>query len=585
MAGRIPQSFINDLLDRVDIVDVIDGRVQLKKAGKNYSGLCPFHDEKTPSFTVAPDKQFYHCFGCQESGTALTFLMKFERLEFVEAVEALAQQMGVEVPRERGHSRADKVDSSTYDVLGRAEKYFRKELKDSAVAIEYLKGRGLTGEVARDFGVGYAPDAWHGLGEALQDATEAKLLEAGLLTKNEKGNVYDRFRDRIVFPIRDTRGRTIGFGGRTLSAQDGPKYLNSPETPVFHKSQELYGLYEARRALRNLDSLILVEGYMDVVALAQFGVANSVATLGTASGQPHFEKLFRYADEVICCFDGDQAGRQAAWKALDNALGVLNEHRQIKFVFLPDGEDPDSFIRERGKAGFEGFLLNATSGLEFLLAKLAHGLDLKSVDDRAKFVGLTSPYIDKVPPGILQTVLRDRVKDLTGFSAGPAQHVRRRGTLPSNGSKKKTSTLSERLLTYVLKHPPVWTFVPAEVRLAVLDVVPQLDLLGEIVAYIDEFPEADTNELLVRWADETGYDDLLRLAQRPLELDVDALAQEFVEGVIRLLDHLRTERRKLTVEDLKEAPNIDELRKYWRERQGSPDESIPEERTSDEKHS
>ena len=570
VAGRIPQSFINDLLDRVDIVDVIDGRVQLKKSGKNYSGLCPFHDEKTPSFTVAPDKQFYHCFGCQESGTALTFLMKFERLEFVEAVEALAQQMGLEVPRERGRAHHNEVDNTLYEVLARAEKYFRGQLRSANEAIEYLKGRGLTGEVARDFGVGYAPQGWHGLGEALHDVPEAKLLEAGLLTKNEKGNVYDRFRGRIVFPIRDTRGRTIGFGGRIMGADEGPKYLNSPETPVFHKSQELYGLYEARRALQNLDSLILVEGYMDVVALAQYGIANAVATLGTASGEPHFEKLFRYADEVICCFDGDQAGRQAAWKALDNALSVLNEHRLIKFVFLPDGEDPDSLVRTQGKAGFVTFLRNAKSGMEFLFDKLALGLNLESLDDRAKFVGLTSPYINKVPPGILQTMLQDRVREMTGFSSASGP-TRSRSSRPKT-AQKNISALSERLLTYVIKHPPVWTFVPQAVRDEVLDAVQQLGVLGDFVMYIDNNPSADTDELLVRWADEPGYEQILQLANRPLELDLNALAQEFVDGTVRLMDHLRTEQRKLTVEDLKDAPNIDVLRKYWQERQGGKDQ-------------
>ena len=274
MAGRIPQSFINDLLARIDIVDVIEQRMTLKKTGKNYSGLCPFHDEKTPSFSVSPDKQFYHCFGCQESGTALTFIMNFDRLEFVEAVEALAAQLGVEVPREQSGRVRPKADPDLYEVLSQAERFYRQSLRAAPQAVEYLKNRGLTGEVARDFGIGYAPAGWQNLSEHLTKVKPSLLLETGLQIKNDNGRVYDRFRDRIMFPIRDTRGRVIGFGGRTLGADDGPKYLNSPETPVFQKGAELYGLYEARRALRRIDKLIVVEGYMDVVALAQHGVAN-----------------------------------------------------------------------------------------------------------------------------------------------------------------------------------------------------------------------------------------------------------------------------------------------------------------------
>lgn len=570
MAGRIPQSFINDLIDRADIVDVIDGRVQLKKTGKNYSGLCPFHDEKTPSFTVSPDKQFFHCFGCQESGTVLTFLMKFERLEFVEAVEALAQQLGVEVPREQGRAQRPERDTALYDVLGRAEKHYRQALRGATHAIEYLKGRGVTGEIARDFGIGYAADAWHGVSEALDDIPESKLLDAGLLTKNERGRVYDRFRDRIIFPIRDTRGRTIGFGGRALE-EGGPKYLNSPETEVFHKGQELYGLYEARKALRNLDSLIVVEGYMDVVALAQYGVANVVATLGTASGRAHFEKLYRYTDEVICCFDGDQAGRQAAWKALENALPVLNEHRMIKLVFLPDGEDPDSLVRKRGKQGLAEFVEHGTPGLEFLLKRLAEGLDLASLDDRARYVGLANPYVEKLPSGVLQTMLRERIRELTGFA--PRANVEPRRSRPSATRHDKFNVLSERLLTYLVRAPGIWQLVSADGKVGAREALAQLGLLGQLVKYIDESSVSDTDEVLVQWSDEADYAELLRLAQRPLELDESVIGQEFVDGLARLLELVEAQERKQTVEELKNTPNIDVLRKYWRERKGGDDYS------------
>ena len=413
MAGRIPQSFINELIDRADIVDVIERRMSLKKTGKNYSGLCPFHDEKTPSFSVSPDKQFFHCFGCQESGTALGFIMKFERMEFPEAVETLAKELGLEVPREQVRD-ARRVDPSVYEVLTQAERFYRSSLRGSDEAVAYLKSRGLTGEVARDFGIGYAPEGWQLLAGNLANVSEQLLLAAGLAIKNDRGRVYDRFRDRIMFPIKDTRGRVIGFGGRTMRSEDGPKYLNSPETDVFHKGNELYGLYEARKALRHIDRLVVVEGYMDVVALAQFGIANSVATLGTATGTTHFNKLYRYTDEVVCCFDGDSAGRQAAWKALDNALPALNENRLLKFVFLEDGEDPDSLVRKLGKAAFTERLAGAQGALEFLLQRLSSGLDLNSLDGQARLAGLAQPYIEKLPQGMLRERVQARVAEMTG---------------------------------------------------------------------------------------------------------------------------------------------------------------------------
>ena len=562
MAGRIPQSFINDLLARVDIVDVIEARMTLKKSGKNYSGLCPFHDEKTPSFSVSPDKQFFHCFGCQESGTALTFIMNFDRLEFVEAVESLAQQLGLEVIREQssGPSRP-KVDPDLYDVLGKAEQFYRQSLRGADVAIDYLKKRGLTGEVARDFGIGYAPPGWQNLSEHLSDVSEKVLLEAGLITSSEKGRVYDRFRERIMFPIRDTRGRVIGFGGRTLSADDGPKYLNSPETPVFRKGSELYGLYEARRALRRIDRLIVVEGYMDVIALAQHGVANTVATLGTASGEAHFHKLYRYADEVICCFDGDQAGRHAAWRALENALPTLNEHRTIKLIFLPDGEDPDSLIRAQGPAGFAKFVDNAIPGLEFLFQRLSQGLDLESVDGRAKLAGLVMPYVDKVPPGVLKTLLQQKVRDVTGLGGQASTNSgrARQARSVSSGSNR----LSERLLTLILKRPQMWQEIATEVRQPVLESEQQLGILSEIVNYLEKNPQADTEELLVRWSDDPRHPDLLQRARKTLEIDADALQGEFSEGLSRLCDSLRSQRRRQALTALKESPNVEELKKYW----------------------
>ncbi len=560
MAGRIPQSFINDLLARVDIVDVVEQRMSLKKAGKNYSGLCPFHDEKTPSFTVSQDKQFYHCFGCQAHGTALGFIMEFDRLEFVEAVETLAAHVGVEVPREQSSRTQPKADPDLYAVLEAAERYYRQSLRNAPEAIDYLKNRGLTGEVARDFGIGYAPPGWQNLSDELRDVKSSLLLDAGLHIKNDKGRVYDRFRERIMFPIRDTRGRVIGFGGRTLSADDGPKYLNSPETPVFQKGSELYGLYEARRALRRIEKLIVVEGYMDVVALAQHGVANVVATLGTATGEAHFHKMYRYADEVVCCFDGDQAGRQAAWRALEGALPTLNEHRQIKLVFLPDGEDPDSLIRQQGRDGFLKFIDNAVPGLEFLFQRLSQGLDLDSVDGRARLAGLVTPYIEKVPAGVLRTLLLQKLQDATGLGASTA--VRSKPSSQRKASPSALSKLSERLLTLLLKSPGLWHAAATETREGLLQESEQLGFLGALISYVEHHPEADTEELLVRWSDEERYPELLKRAQKTLEIGPDEMAAEFRDGLDRLYKNLLNHQRRRALAELKQNPDDAEFRKF-----------------------
>ena len=536
LAGRIPQHFINDLIDRADIVSVIDERVTLKKTGKNYSGLCPFHDEKTPSFSVSPDKQFFHCFGCQESGTVLTFLMKYERLEFVEAVEMLARDMGMEVPREQGRGPVVKVDEDLYSILGQAERFYRSQLRGATQAVEYLKGRGLTGEIARDFGIGYAPAEWHGIGDALigERISEEKLLTAGLLIKNDKGRVYDRFRDRIMFPIRDTRGRVIAFGGRILAQDGGPKYLNSPETPIFFKAQELYGLYEARKALRKIDALLVVEGYMDVVALAQNGIANAVATLGTATGEAHFKKLYRYADQVVCCFDGDKAGRSAAWRALESALPVLNEHRQLKFAFLPDGEDPDSLIRGRGEAAFQGFIDNAVPALEFLLSRLVEGLDLATLDGRAKFIGLASPYVEKITPGVLRDLVQARVRDIGGM-AQPLTRSNTTFSRPNPQKVKRTQDLPERMAEILLRHPALLQQTSDEQRQDLHAHSAELGIFGALLELLKAHPEADSEEILVRWQGLPGFDDIQRLAQRKSLLDSTGQQQAFAEGVEKLL--------------------------------------------------
>ena len=423
MAGRIPQTFIDDLLDRVDIVDVVNGRVPLKKAGKNYKACCPFHEEKSPSFTVAQDKQFYYCFGCGAGGNALSFVMEFDRLDFLPAVEMLAKNAGLEIPREAAQDpQISRQKDSLYSVLGESDKYFRQQLRQhqaAAGAVEYLKGRGLSGQVAGQYGVGYAPPGWDNLLKAVgTDPERIGLLdESGMLvTKPEEKKQYDRFRHRITFPIRDQRGRTVGFGGRVLD-DSTPKYLNSPETPVFSKGRELYGLYEARQKLKEIPCLIMVEGYMDVIALAQFEINNAVATLGTALTESHLQKIFRYTSEIVFCFDGDKAGRKAAARALETALPEMRDGVSAKFLFLPDGEDPDTMVRQLGKQAFIEQVDGALPLSEFLFEQLSDGIDDSTADGKARLSKVCAPQINRIPQGVFRQLMREELSRRTGISA------------------------------------------------------------------------------------------------------------------------------------------------------------------------
>src|SRR5512143_1512881 len=414
----IPNDFIQTLLARIDIVDVIDRSVPLKKAGANYVACCPFHSEKTPSFTVSPSKQFYHCFGCGAHGTAVGFLMEHGGKSFPEAIEELARDVGLVVPRVEsrpGETERREQAEDLASLLLAAAKYYRAELKESPRAIDYLKGRGLTGEVAARFGIGYAPDAWQPLAGAFAKYDARELETAGLVIAGEAGKRYDRFRDRIMFPIHDSRGQVIGFGGRVLG--DGePKYLNSPETPLFSKGRELYGLYLARNAIRAAGRVVVVEGYMDVVALAQHGIDYAVATLGTATTPVHAQKLFRLAETVVYCFDGDAAGRKAAWRALENTLPVLADGRNALFLFLPEGEDPDDFVRKRGKAAFEALFERATPLSEFLISELSAQHAPTSAEGQAALVHAARPYLAELSSApVLAALLRRRLSDLTGL--------------------------------------------------------------------------------------------------------------------------------------------------------------------------
>ncbi len=563
MAGRIPQHFIDDLLARVNIIDVLDGRVQkLKRTGKNYSGLCPFHKEKTPSFTANQEKQFYYCFGCGAGGNALGFVMDYENLSFPEAVEELAKVAGMEVPREDSPQQREKdlQLKKIYDLLERASQFYEAQLRDHenrADAVNYLKSRGLTGQAAKAFNIGFAPSGWDNLINLLSNnEQDLNLLEeAGMVIHNEeRDSRYDRFRNRIMFPIRDQRGRVIAFGGRVLG-DDKPKYLNSPETPTFHKSRELYGLYEARKHSNNLERLIIVEGYMDVVGLAQYDIHYAVATLGTATTAQHLERLFKMVPEVIFCFDGDNAGREAAIRALKTTLPVIEDGKEARFLFLPEGEDPDSLVRKEGKSDFTERLDNALPLSEFFFKSYSEHADLNSMDGRARFSTEVLPAINSMKPSLLQQMMLDRICELTNLSleqiqttvnfhqavtstektidhsfsqpeavsakdqydsysdydSYPAEYSEQYQELPSSNSKhwstrdnksKNTEySFAEKITALLLHYPQLAGDLNMPSGLEQTN-EPGIQLLLQLVAYYKNSPQATLGQLAVDWRED-----------------------------------------------------------------------------------
>ncbi len=418
MYNQIPEDFIEEVLARTDLVGLIHSRVPLKRSGKNYSACCPFHKEKTPSFSVSPDKQFYHCFGCGASGNAITFLRDYERMHFVDAVSSLAKAASLEIPTSQTHSSQKKASTRPLlDILDRAQAYYCEQLKNPSInqrPIQYLRKRQITGSIAKEFAIGYAPQGWDNLKNALihSNKESANALEAGLVVQKDEQRLYDRFRDRIMFPIRDQRGRTIAFGGRVLG-DDKPKYLNSPESPLFHKSNELYGLYEALQSRQSPKKFLIVEGYIDVIALAQHELRFAVATLGTATSTTHLERLFRYAPELVFCFDGDEAGRKAAARALETSIPCLKDGRQIRFLFLPEGEDPDTLVREEGKELFNARIDKALPINDFLLEHLSQGLDTSTLDGKARLATLALPMLAQQPEGMLKELMLSQLAEYT----------------------------------------------------------------------------------------------------------------------------------------------------------------------------
>ena len=510
MSGLIPQHFIDDLISRADIVEVLSARIQLKKAGREYKAVCPFHDENTPSFTVSPAKGFYHCFGCGAHGTALGFLMEHDHLGFPDAVETLARMLGIQVPHEEGERPARRYDE-LFELMAKAERFFQGELKIHEPAVAYLKARGIDGVTAKRFGIGYAPAGWSTLLDKFGKSRESidRLLSVGLIIRKDNGSHYDRFRDRLMFPIHNSRGRTVGFGGRVFGT-DTPKYLNSPETVLFHKGRELYGLYEARQALRNIERLVVVEGYMDVVGLARHGIHFAVATLGTATSDDHLNRLFQLTDDIRFCFDGDLAGRSAAWRALEVVLPQVREGRQIRFVFLPDGQDPDSFVAQRGAPAFEQALDQGIPLSQFLLSELSAQVDMDSVDGRARLAELARPLVARIPQGVYRELLINTLAEAVGLAAAkfnailardssktPARQRIRGARGAAGRSSRSRPSVVRRAITLVLHHPEAAAGIDAR-RLSGVD-RPGTDLLRALIETAQAEPNIRTAGLLERW--------------------------------------------------------------------------------------
>lgn len=550
MAGHIPPQFIDELLARIDIVDVIDARVPLKKAGKNLQACCPFHNEKSPSFTVSPEKQFYHCFGCGAHGTAVGFLMEYDQLSFPEAIQELAEMVGMQVPAAQ-QAEQSPFKKTLYDLTDKVTAYFAHQLKhhpQRQVFVDYLQKRGLSAKTIERFDLGMAPDGWDNVQKTFGQSAQLskQLLDTGLLIKNDKGRVYDRFRNRLMFPIRDRRGRVIGFGGRVLD-DSTPKYLNSPETPIFHKGTELYGLYQVRKANRKLDRILIVEGYMDVIALAEHDINNAVATLGTSTTQDHLRVLLRAAPEIVFCFDGDRAGREAAWRAAENALPMLGGNQQIKFMFLPEGEDPDSLVNQQGAEAFQQQVMSAQNYSDFFFETLSRDLDLIAMDGRARLVEVVRPYLKHVPAGVYRDMLEQRLAELSKTNQQTLNRHLEKPAAARPQKKSATATNTGNMtpvryaITILLQHPQLAQQLTQINNLRQLQ-APGISLLADLLETLQQNPNLTTAALLERWRDHQNAVHLQKLAIQPLTLSADALLHELI-GVMESLGKQLKEQR------------------------------------------
>jgi DNA primase len=532
MPGRIPDQFIDDLLARVDIVEVIEQRVPLKKSGRDWSARCPFHDERSPSFTVSPAKQFYHCFGCGAHGSAIKFLMDYDRLEFVDAVEDLAARVGLKVPYEGGGRRAPQEDSADlYTLLDAAAKFYQRELGRSEKARAYFDSRGLDAATIERFGLGYAPDGWDALKSALgTNPQRIGLLEkSGMLTSGERGK-YDRFRDRVMFPIQDRRGRVIAFGGRVLvKTEDGPKYLNSPETPLFHKGQQLFALWQVRQAHSKIPRLVVVEGYMDVIALFQHGVTEAVATLGTATTSDHAELLFRNCADVYFCFDGDRAGRQAAWRAVESILPRMRDGRQAFFLFLPDGEDPDSIVRKEGREGFEQRLKDAMPLSEFFFGELGKDVNLASLDGKARLAERARPLLTQIPDGAFRDLMLGELDRITNVRLRVEASV----TPSRRAVRPQERTLVRTAVALLLQNPGFAASIMPPTLFSSLR-QPGISLLVELIALCRERPEISSAGLIEHFAERDEARALQKLSVMEFPGGEDAWRAEFLDALAQL---------------------------------------------------
>ncbi|ATF09666.1 DNA primase [Candidatus Enterovibrio altilux] len=584
MVGKIPRAFIDGLLARLNIVDLIGAHVKLKKQGKNFGACCPFHNEKTPSFIVSQERQFYHCFGCGIHGNAIDFIMGFDRLEFVDAVEELASQLGIEVPREqsdvdvlKGPYVYSNQKHNLYKIMEQITQFYQSSLSTDVgpIAIDYLHGRGLSSEIVQKFSVGYVADEWDQVRTRFSKDNESQqlLVATGMLVENDNGRCYDRFRGRIMFPIRDCRGRVIGFGGRVLD-DSTPKYLNSPETPIFHKGRELYGLYEALQVHHEPKQLLIVEGYMDVVVLAQFSIDYAVASLGTATTANHIQTLFRQTSNVVCCYDGDSAGHNAAWRAMEHALPYLNDGSQLKFMFLPDGEDPDSMVRKIGKKAFEEKLAASMSLSEFMFSTLIEQVDTSSKEGKAKLTTLAVPLIEKVSGGTLRLYLRNILGQKLGLP--DEQQLEK---LISKQAPSQVRTLLPRMkrtpmrevITLLLQNPKFAESLPPLDGIDELS-IPGLKIFTTMLELCNQCPNVTTGQLLEFWR---GTDQEVLLAKlaswelpineyNVLDVFLDSLDKVLAQCVIQQIDKLQAKDRSVGL-------STEEQQELWLLIQSRPD--------------
>lgn len=548
MAGRIPEQFIDQLVSRVDIIDIIGSRIQLKKAGQNYQACCPFHNEKTPSFVVSPNKQIYKCFGCGVSGSAIKFLMEYDNLEFPEVIEELAKSIGMELPAlQQGYAKP-KVSSDLYEITEFCSKFFQKSLRDNGdqnIAVRYLKQRDVSGEVAARFAIGYAPPGWDNVTSQLR-SQQKELIECGMAIEKESGGCYDRFRDRLMFPIRDRRGRIIAFGGRVMN-DELPKYLNSPETPIFHKGRELYGLYEAIQQNRRLENILVVEGYMDVVALAQFDINNAVATLGTSTSKDHIERIFKHTEEVVFCFDGDKAGKAAAWRALENSLFAMHKGRQAKFLFVDEGDDPDTMVRRIGTEQFKALIKSAQPLSHFLFYSLLDDCDIGTLDGRSRFLEKCKPLLQQIPKGSYLDLLLEELSKLTHLKLGDADKLKSlifssRGKQESQSVKSKAQNVGNdqqkspirSAIAFMMHKPSLASYITNPDIYQSLN-LPGGDLFVDMTKYLHANPNAHMGLILEHWRGSEYGSALAKLATFDHMIPDEGIEAEF-NGTLRQLD-------------------------------------------------